>query len=93
MTSTSAYVTETAWSGSNGGFSQAYTKPSYQTGIQANDQRGVPDLAANADPRTGFEICYTKVEYTCRKFGGRNLKLLAVNKAKLKLAFLPDLIP
>jgi len=84
VTSTSAYVTETAWSGSNGGFSQAYTKPSFQSGIQANDQRGVPDLAANADPNTGFYICYSTLytTTTCYIIGG--IKFLFFNKAKIK---------
>lgn len=51
---------ETAWSMSGGGFSSFYTMPSYQQSLPAAMQgqfkgrRGVPDVAGNADPRTGL---------------------------------------
>lgn len=48
---------ETAWSGSGGGFSAVFPVPSWQTGIgQQAKGRGVPDVAGNADPATGYRI-------------------------------------
>jgi kumamolisin len=47
--------TETAWSGSGGGISQFFAVPEYQRGLGLSD-RGVPDVAADADPATGVEI-------------------------------------
>lgn len=57
---------ETTWnegrSGSNGGFSTFFGEPTYQQGVAKsspnpfNNQRGVPDVAANADPATGLSI-------------------------------------
>ncbi len=48
-------MSETAWSYSNGGFSTAFIKPSYQNGFHNQAYRGVPDLSANADP--GYLMC------------------------------------
>jgi subtilase family serine protease len=63
--------TETAWSGnasigdsgaSGGGFSRFYQEPSYQKTLPASMQgqfqnrRGVPDVAADADPITGLAM-------------------------------------
>lgn len=51
---------ETAWSNSGGGFSHIYSMPDYQktlsstTQAQFQNHRGVPDVAALADPMTGF---------------------------------------
>jgi subtilase family serine protease len=51
---------ETAWSNSGGGFSRIYSMPDYQkmlpstTQAQFQGHRGVPDVAALADPGTGF---------------------------------------
>lgn len=53
-------ITEIAWSGSGGGFSQIYAMPSYQkqlptkTQEQFKDRRGIPDVSAAADPFTGM---------------------------------------
>ncbi len=53
---------ETAWSGSGGGFSRFYSQPDYQKTLPAqtqklfNGRRGVPDVAAVADPYTGLAI-------------------------------------
>lgn len=48
---------EVAWSGSGGGVSAYTAKPSYQTaavpGLGDVTRRAVPDVAFNADPRTG----------------------------------------
>lgn len=51
---------EAAWSGSGGGFSKFFPTPSYQLTLpaavqsQLNHRRGVPDVAGDADPRTGL---------------------------------------
>src|SRR6266487_749417 len=53
---------EVAWSMSGGGFSSFFTTPSYQQTLPASvqnllkHQRGVPDIAGNADPNTGLAI-------------------------------------
>jgi kumamolisin len=39
-----------------GGFSVAFSKPSYQTAAFAGTFRGVPDVAGDADPETGYNI-------------------------------------
>lgn len=66
----SQYSGETAWSdnsdsrspaGSGGGLSDVFSRPSYQTGPGAQNQysngkRQVPDVAANADPHTGYAV-------------------------------------
>jgi len=40
---------------SGGGFSSIYGTPDYQKSIPACKMRGVPDVAGNADPETGYE--------------------------------------
>jgi subtilase family serine protease len=53
------YVSETAWSGSGGGISAFETEPAAQTSYvipQAGGKRGVPDVAYNAAPNTGFSV-------------------------------------
>jgi subtilase family serine protease len=62
----SAGFTETAWGNdlgaSGGGFSAFYSEPSYQQTLPSADQallqgrRGVPDIAADADPVTGVRV-------------------------------------
>jgi len=72
ITSVTSYESETSWSGSNGGYSGYFTRPSYQTGIHKKSQRGVPDLAANADPKSGYAICFTAFfSSECYRVGGR----------------------
>jgi subtilase family serine protease len=57
-------VQEVAWPKSGGGFSVFYSTPSYQQLLPASAQsqlqnrRGVPDVAASADPRAGLVIHY-----------------------------------
>lgn len=47
--STGAYVGETAWGGSGGGFSHLYARPAYQDGVPGTSKtRGVPDVAGDA---------------------------------------------
>jgi kumamolisin len=57
---TTSITGETVWNSgggaTGGGFSQHFARPSYQSiGGQA---RGVPDVAGNADPATGYRIRY-----------------------------------
>jgi DNA-binding beta-propeller fold protein YncE len=71
LSSTSAYLSETAWSssttcgvpcGSGGGYSQVLAEPSWQSQAGITDtvqMRAVPDVALNADPTTGYLIYYT----------------------------------
>ena len=47
--STGAYISETAWEPSGGGFSHLYARPSYQEGVPGiSKSRGVPDVAGDA---------------------------------------------
>jgi subtilase family serine protease len=66
---TGAYVSETVWStstafvspasASGGGFSHLYDRPSYQDGVPGiGAMRGVPDVAADADPQDGAAVVY-----------------------------------
>ncbi|HEV2141742.1 MAG TPA: S53 family peptidase [Candidatus Dormibacteraeota bacterium] len=48
--STGAYRSELAWSGSGGGFSSVYSRPSYQAPFNKDTARGVPDVAWHASP-------------------------------------------
>jgi len=52
-TSTGAYVSESAWSGSGGGISRYEPEPTYQGGVQTTGKRGIPDVAYDANPSTG----------------------------------------
>lgn len=55
LTLVDGLASETAWSGSGGGISKLYPKPSYQSGLSATlyPKRGYPDVAFNADPNSG----------------------------------------
>ena len=46
---------ETVWSDTGGGVSSVFDKPAYQSQL-AVAKRGVPDVAGNADPETGYNI-------------------------------------
>ncbi|HLG74401.1 MAG TPA: protease pro-enzyme activation domain-containing protein, partial [Chloroflexota bacterium] len=54
------WSSERAWSGSGGGCSVEFNKPSasWQSSIGACSGRGVPDVAGNANPSTGYLIYY-----------------------------------
>jgi subtilase family serine protease len=57
------YLGEMAWNGgtdaSGGGYSTLFPRPAYQNGLpRARATRGVPDVAANADPGTAMAIEY-----------------------------------
>jgi subtilase family serine protease len=66
---TGAYIGETAWKmpyfaggpgAGGGGFSRLFSRPAYQTGIAGiGATRGAPDVAADADPRTGMAIAFS----------------------------------
>ncbi len=77
ITSVTTYETETAWSGSNGGYSLQFNRPSYQNGVLSNTKRGVPDIAAVANPSSGYAICYNG---SCSKFGGIFIYLIKIGK-------------
>jgi subtilase family serine protease len=57
--------TDTAWTyngpdnggATGGGFSDIFAKPDYQNAITGSG-RGVPDIACNADPATGYQIIF-----------------------------------
>jgi kumamolisin len=55
-------TSETVWSGSGGGVSQTFPKPTYQSTVNvppptgSTGGRGVPDVAGDADPNTGYTI-------------------------------------
>lgn len=53
LSSTGGYGSESAWSGSGGGLSAFESRPSYQSGFNSVNQRGIPDVAMVADPNTG----------------------------------------
>jgi subtilase family serine protease len=54
--------TETVWNGSSGagggGHSSRWAVPSYQSSFVTSGNRGVPDVAADADPDTGYVVRY-----------------------------------
>ena len=55
---------ETAWPGSGGGFSAFFPEPAFQQSLPATLQtqlkgrRGLPDIAADADPETGLAFYF-----------------------------------
>jgi len=58
LTITNGEASEVAWSGSGGGISKLYPKPDYQSALDASavTGRGFPDVAFNADPKSGQAI-------------------------------------
>jgi len=61
---TSITTDEEAWADGGGGISKLYTKPAYQS---LGTMRGVPDMALDADPNSGYPIVIKGVWNT---FGG-----------------------
>ncbi|HTW09862.1 MAG TPA: S53 family peptidase [Acidimicrobiales bacterium] len=58
---TGAYRSEPAWNSedmaSGGGFTRLFARPTYQAGVRGiGAQRGVPDVAADADPMSGLAL-------------------------------------
>jgi len=63
--SSGVFTGETGWSDSGGGKSAYYARPSFQSAISSKvaGQRGVPDLAFDANPATGaYVYCGTPYE-------------------------------
>jgi len=56
VSSSGAYLSETAWSGSGGGPSSQEREPSYQTSVQHTGMRTAPDVAYDANPSTGVYV-------------------------------------
>ena len=55
---TGNFIFENTWQSTGGGISRFESRPSYQSGIAAlvGDHRGVPDVAADANPATGVWV-------------------------------------
>jgi len=55
-------TSETVWNdgaqggASGGGYSVAFSRPSYQANIAGQQGRGVPDVSGDADPETGYNV-------------------------------------
>src|SRR5439155_11082015 len=81
---TGAWTGETTWGlpdgdpgsgfqASGGGFSYLFRRPSYQNGIHGiTSMRGVPDVAADANPHTGFPVVTSNADggYAISVHGG-----------------------
>jgi subtilase family serine protease len=61
-TSAGAWKSETAWSGSGGGVSVDFTKPSYQSAVSGT-MRSVPDVSTDGGPNSPWYI-YTEGSWT-----------------------------
>jgi subtilase family serine protease len=57
-----SYSSEKAWSGSGGGISAYEPRPTWQSSANPANNRGVPDVAYDADPASGFSV-YDSVRY------------------------------
>jgi subtilase family serine protease len=75
--SSGAYVGEVAWRGpfgqsaSGGGFSSLYRRPAYQNGVHGiAAMRGVPDVSADADHRTGMTLVFANGSKSMTNPGG-----------------------
>ena len=83
---TGAYMGETAWNtppseggpaAGGGGFSRLFPRPAYQDGIAGiGATRGVPDVAADADYRTGMAIAFSGGSHNYL-FGGGGVSVAA----------------
>jgi hypothetical protein len=62
LTSSGAYGSESAWSGSSGGYSQIESELSYQSDVQTTGYRSAPDVSFDANPNTGVAV-YDSVRY------------------------------
>jgi hypothetical protein len=67
VSSDGTFISESAWSGSTGGFSLYESEPSYQTSTLesvglSDGVRTTPDVAFNADPDTGLSV-YDSIAY------------------------------
>jgi subtilase family serine protease len=50
------YGSEAGWTGGGGGYSKFEARPSYQQGFQGSTVRTTPDVAYNADRKTGVHV-------------------------------------
>ena len=81
---TGAWIGETTWGlpdgspgtgfqASGGGFSHLFRRPTYQNGVaRISAYRGMPDVAADADPQSGFPVVTNNAGggYTISSHGG-----------------------
>jgi kumamolisin len=57
-----AFTSETVWNNgaqggaSGGGYSSIFERPAWQAAVVTQSFRGVPDVAADADPNTGYDV-------------------------------------
>jgi subtilase family serine protease len=108
--STGAWIGETTWGlpdgtpdtgfqSSSGGFSHLFSRPSYQNGVNGiGAARGVPDVAADANPTTGFPVVTSSAagSYSLSVHGGTSqsaptwagIMALADQYAKRQLGFI-----
>jgi kumamolisin len=62
VSSNGVITSETVWNdgvdggASGGGYSTTFAQPTYQSAITGQTGRGVPDVAGDADPNTGYNI-------------------------------------
>jgi subtilase family serine protease len=56
LTAQSTYSSESAWSGSGGGYSYYEAEPAFQQNVQRTGRRTNPDVAYDANPSTGFVV-------------------------------------
>ncbi len=61
LNSAGAYQSESAWSGSSGGYSRFEAEPSFQRSVQQTGKRSSPDVAFLGDPGTGVNIYQTSL--------------------------------
>ncbi len=60
--SNGSITSETVWNdgsgggATGGGYSTVFSQPSYQSAITGQTGRGVPDVAGNASPNTGYQV-------------------------------------
>jgi subtilase family serine protease len=59
VSSSGVYASESAWSGSSGGYSRYESEPSYQRVVQSSGRLSSPDVAFDADPATGVSVYAT----------------------------------
>lgn len=62
LNSDNTWKSESAWSGSGGGYSTYEKEATWQTGVQTSGKRSSPDVAYDANPNTGFAV-YDSVTY------------------------------
>jgi hypothetical protein len=55
------YLSETAWSGSGGGYSLYEAEPSYQDSVQSTGYRRTADVSFDANPSTGIQVYETPI--------------------------------